>query len=373
MHPELGNSYVLTFYLTILKGKNNDAGGNLTKLYGIHKFDNLQFSFNVNENYENKGCRAIVPDIGTVDLTIPNDGTAYSFSSKNKKPWKVLIPQKCFFENKMNKIYYSFQQTKNENTIISIDSHKSMGVINFQYHSLLNYNFMPIVNEWIAKVEDIIVSEPITETIFLKNNDSTTYEYPRVIRSLFYFYHQLSTINWTHLEDKADKEIRTKIIQQYERPLLEPSAVSTIKDYYLTNKTPVKIKSVFHTSNMVYYYFQKFQETVNLSSSSGIYSNSQGIILPFEYQNWRGNISTKLKIKTITTDLILNISQNIFIKKSLTQDSNILQIAIPADEKIIYDFEQSLLISSEQVKWWYVNGNLSQKEYEKFILQGDIN
>ncbi|WP_338968722.1 hypothetical protein [Spiroplasma endosymbiont of Lonchoptera lutea] len=76
MHPELGNSYVLTFYLTILKGKNNDAGGNLTKLYGIHKFDNLQFSFNVNENYENKGCRAIVPDIGTVDLIIPNDGTA---------------------------------------------------------------------------------------------------------------------------------------------------------------------------------------------------------------------------------------------------------------------------------------------------------
>ncbi|WP_342190159.1 hypothetical protein [Spiroplasma endosymbiont of Dilophus febrilis] len=138
MHPELGNSYVLTFYLTILKGKNNDAGGNLTKLYDIHKFDNLQFSFNVNENYENKGCRAIVPDIGTVDLIIPNDSTAHSFSSKNKKPWKVLIPQKCFFENKMNKIYYSFQQTKNENTVISIDSHKSMGVINFQYHSLLN-------------------------------------------------------------------------------------------------------------------------------------------------------------------------------------------------------------------------------------------
>ncbi|WP_339025038.1 hypothetical protein [Spiroplasma endosymbiont of Agriotes lineatus] len=63
MHPaELGNSYVLTFYLTVLKGKNNDDD-NLTKLYGIHKFDNLQFSFNVNENYENKGRRAIVPDI----------------------------------------------------------------------------------------------------------------------------------------------------------------------------------------------------------------------------------------------------------------------------------------------------------------------
>lgn len=387
MHPKLGECYILTFSLTGIKGQNNKI---TAPTVGEYVFDDLQFSFNVNKNYANDGCRGLLANIGTATLRFSKTAPNYEILIKPKVPWKVLIPIKCFLKNSINKIDYSFHQTLLKNLPFVISDTKSVGAINFKYRTNLEYNlvlqnnnevtiFNPLayrirskIDYLKAKITEIIIEEPLKEQFNFKASPLSISR-PQPITSLFNWTYQLvGALKSDCLE--IDFLLQEKLQQQYGNPILDNSVSSIFKDYYLNNNKTVKLKGVIKYDNQTKHFKHNFIDTINLNDTTDtvqpVTPKRPVLILPAKYNNWRGAIDTNITLKTATIGLTVNILQTFSLKNSIFNS-----VTLVNDEKFLdlnnsyyQDFIEKLIIDIEQIKWWFMKRIISLKDYQNFIL-----
>ena len=381
MHPEFKESYILTFYPSIFRKNGYSYKGNYTV-----NFKNIHFSFNINQSFSNNSkCHGIIANNFDITYQI-NNKYSTGVILKKHKPLKIIFPKSCLLKNKVNKIVYSLYQPNKDNQLLQIDNINSTGALNifipesFNYRiNLLNsapliiqnplvYYIIPSGNEW-------FIHESLKEKITIFNKISLNNKYSLAINSLFKINYSFNYKEF-YIPSWENDEIMKKIFNQYANSLLTFKSETEVYEKLLNNEMSLKWKNIknyyqYNKEDKTYNHF--FQENLHINNFKRDFINQ--LILPYNLDNWKGLIKTKLQLNTIdNTNLIFNVNQPIKIKNSLIKNKNLL-ISLKSTDKFlnnfIYDDEDILLINSEKVRMWYVQDKISWKEYENFIIKGE--